>query len=171
VRAEIHGHAPSEGALAAMSWELERLASKIASCLRRSLWKARIAFAHQSSGKRWCMTKCQQFSDECLAWQCGSLVGENVGEPARSFWIADAARCQESSFEADHHVSDQPIQTGRSLTQPIWDVSSACPHRGMTGGSSEEDVSAAPKEPETHARFPQAHEHPCGSRSAQAPPS
>jgi hypothetical protein len=59
---------------------------------------------------------------------------------------------------------------GPSLTVRSWDVSSPSPHRGNAGGSSEEDVSTTPKEPETHARFPQAHEHPSGPRGDQASP-
>jgi hypothetical protein len=60
-------------------------------------------------------------------------------------------------------------QAGRSLTAPRWNANSPPQHRGNTGGSSEEDVSAAPKKPETHARFPEAHEHPCGARNNQPP--
>ena len=43
-------------------------------------------------------------------------------------------------------------------------------HPGETGGRSEEDLPATPKEPETHARFPQAHEHPSRARGDQASP-
>ncbi len=62
-----------------------------------------------------------------------------------------------------------PQRQGQTLTAPIPSVSSPCPHRGKTGGCSEEDVSTAPKEPETYTRIPQAHEHPRRSRGAQAP--
>jgi hypothetical protein len=60
-------------------------------------------------------------------------------------------------------------EVGRSLTASIWDVSSPSPHRGNAGGSSEEDLSAPSKEPETNPWFPQAHEHPSRARGDQAP--
>jgi len=78
-----------------------------------------------------------------------------------------AVNCSQLSRTAEAERSKKDIQkAGQSLTAPIWNVSSSGPHRGNTGGSSEEDVSAAPKEPETHTRFPEAHEHTSGTRGA-----
>ncbi len=159
VRPEFHSQAPSQRALTAMPWALQQLGDKNVSIFRRRSCATVTTVPAVPSGRKQSMRAIGVFSDEKTMSTLD--LSPEIGP------IATIDRAQLLKIPASTHLQKGDANADRSLTAPIWNVSSPCPHRGKTGGSSEEDVSAPPKEPETHARFPQAHEHPSGARNHQ----
>lgn len=158
VAPEFHRQALSQRALTAMPWALQQLGDKnVSSFRRRPCTVVTKVPALPSSKMQSIRTEGVLTDEKSLSSQpfLDGEFGHRSGQPS------PGATKRERKTNAKKAIQ----KAGQSLTAPIWNVSSPCPHRGKTGGSSEEDVSAAPKEPETHARFPEAHEHPIGARS------
>jgi hypothetical protein len=158
---EFHAQARSERALTAMPWALQHFGDKNVSISRRKEPYNLIRDRASPSGSK-------------QVDRIGPLFSDGKPQPRRCFVDGGVdARGGQLGVSVAPCVRTQMKKAnpkaGQSLTAPIWNVSSSGPHRGTTGGSSEEDVSTAPKEPETHARFPEAHEHTSGTRGAQAP--
>jgi hypothetical protein len=161
VRPEFHSQAPSLGAQTAMPWALQQHGDKNVSIFRRRSCVTVTTVSAVPSSREQSMRAEGVFSDEKIP----SAIYLST-----EIWVHSAIDQAQVRASPKTSTGKKETQKGaRSLTAPIWNVSSPCPHRGKTGGSSEEDVSAPPKEPETHARFPKAHEHPSGARSHQPP--
>jgi hypothetical protein len=158
---EFHRQALPKRALTAMQWALQHLSDKNVSSSRRKTPSTVIRVPALPSGRK---------QMDCFGPHFPTRERATGAVLSTEAWPKLTVKGSPLSRTAEAVSSKKEIQkAGQSLTAPNWNASSSGPHRGNTGGSSEEDVSAAPKEPETHARFPEAHEHTSRPRGAQAP--
>src|SRR5450759_2560878 len=78
-------------------------------------------------GKKSCASEAAAFTDESPVWRRRPVVGERARSLVNpSFLLRDWAGIVGARLDVRSHPG-----TGRSLTAPIGDASSPCPHRGV----------------------------------------